>query len=63
MTTEKYSHILIHHAILSGKHLIGKGFIFQHDSDPKHFVKTYLDRKTHYGSLSKACTEPRLQHY
>lgn len=33
-----YSQILIHHAITSAKSF-GDGFIFQHDSDPKHKTK------------------------
>ena len=35
-----------HHAIPSGKRLIGVGFIFQDHNDPKHTVKSYLERKT-----------------
>ena len=49
MNAEKYRHVLIHHAIPSGKGLSGNGFIFQHDDDPKHTanaVKSYLERKT-----------------
>lgn len=33
---EKYHQISIHHAVASGKPLIGDGFIFQHGQDPKH---------------------------
>ena len=37
MHAEKYRQVLIHHAVPSGKCLIGiLGFIFQHDNDPKH---------------------------
>ena len=49
MNAAKYKQILIHHAILSGKRLIGNKFIFQHDNDPKHSAKTvksYLQGKT-----------------
>ena len=38
-----------HHAIPSGKCLIGNGFIFPYHNDPKHTanaVKSYLERKT-----------------
>ena len=34
--------VLINHAIPSGKFLIGNGFIFEHDNDPK----SNLERKT-----------------
>ena len=49
MNAEKYRQVLIHHAIASGKCLFGKGFIFQHENDPKHSAnaeKSYLERKT-----------------
>ena len=36
MNAKKYRQILIHNAIPSGKRLIGNGFIFQQDNDPKH---------------------------
>ncbi len=50
MNAEKYRQVLIHHAISSGKRLIGNGFIFQHDNnDPKltaKAAKSYMERKT-----------------
>ena len=36
MTAQRYKQILIHHAVPSGRRLIGENFIFQHDNDPKH---------------------------
>ena len=47
VNAEKYRQVLIHHAIPSGKRLIGNGFIFQHDNDHKHTAntfKSYLER-------------------
>lgn len=35
MNNEKYHLILIYYSVLSGKHLIGNKFVFQHDNDPK----------------------------
>lgn len=52
---EKYRQILIHHAMPSGNRLLGNGFIFVHDNDPKHTagrVKTYLNRKQQNGNIS-----------
>ncbi|EFX64097.1 hypothetical protein DAPPUDRAFT_66487, partial [Daphnia pulex] len=42
LNTFKYqvSHqILIRHALPGGKRLIGRGFVFQEDNDPKHASK------------------------
>lgn len=39
MNSEKSSQILIHHAVQSGKHLIGNSFICQPDNDPKLTAK------------------------
>ena len=38
INAEKYRQILIHHAIPSGKHLVGNSFIFQQENDLKHTV-------------------------
>lgn len=35
-----YQNILVRHGVPSGSHLIGPGFIFQEDNDPKHSSKT-----------------------
>lgn len=45
---EAYHQILIRHAIPAGLNLIGRGFIFQQDNDPKHtsnLCRNYIDRK------------------
>ena len=50
--------VLIHHSILSGKHLIGNGFIFHHDNDldPNTAAKCgdnyRLERQTAYKTLN-----------
>ena len=51
---QQYRQILIHHAIPSGKKLIGNGFVFAHDNDPKHTaisVRNYLDGKVQKGHI------------
>lgn len=55
LVKEKYKQILIHHAVPSGTRLLGRGFVFQQDNDPKHTAKIvtrYLARKTADHSLS-----------
>ena len=51
---QKNRQILIHHAIPSGRRLIGPRFTFQQDNDPKYTankVKRYLKRKEDQGVL------------
>ena len=48
LNAEKYRQILIHHAIPSGRRMIGPKFILQQDNDPKHtakVIKNYLQCK------------------
>ena len=55
MKNEQYHSILQRHAIPSGINLIGRGFIFQQDNDPKHTSKLctcYLERKKVAGDLN-----------
>lgn len=52
---EQYRQILIHHAMSSGRRLIGRGFTLAHDNDPKHTastVKAYLKRKEEKGDIT-----------
>ncbi|MBN3274473.1 TCB2 transposase, partial [Polyodon spathula] len=62
LNAEKYRQILIHHAIPSGRHLIGPKFILQHDNDPKHtakVIKNYLQRKEEQGVLEVMVWPPQ----
>jgi hypothetical protein len=48
LNAEKYRQILIHHAIPSGRHLIGPKSILQHDNNHKHtakVIKNFLECK------------------
>jgi len=36
MKKEDYKKILVRYAIFSGRRVIGHGFVFQQDNDPKH---------------------------
>ena len=54
MCKEEYHQILVHHALPSGRQLVGKGFILQQVNDPKHASKlcqTYLKNKELQGEL------------
>ena len=49
-----YHSILQHHAVPSGVHVVGQGFILQQDNDPKHKSKlcqNYLRKKDEDGKL------------
>ena len=55
LTAAKYKQILIHHAVPTGRTLIGNNFVLQQDNDPKHtasVVKQYLENKRRDGSLT-----------
>ena len=50
MNAEKYWQILFNHAILSGKHLIGNGFILQRDNEPKNTASKVKKKVIYRGS-------------
>lgn len=59
---ENYRDILEHHAIPSGVRLIGEGFYFQQDNDPKHtsrLCKNYLQEKEREGVLINMVWPPQ----
>ncbi len=59
MDQKVYHGILVHHAVPAGQKLIGKGFIFQEDNDPKHsskFCRNNLTSKESAGSLATSFT-------
>ena len=48
MTGKMYTQILMHHLVPSANRLCPRGFVFQHDNDPKHtsgVVSKYLANK------------------
>lgn len=52
MDKKVYHSILVHRAIPEGKKLLGKGFVYQEDNDPKHsshFCRNYLAKKEKCG--------------
>ena len=54
MDKKVYHHILVRHRIPSGSRLIGPGFLFQEDNDPKHssnYCQNYLRQKESAGTL------------
>src|SRR4029434_1826942 len=54
MDKKVYHNILVRHRIPSGSRLIGPGFLFQEDNDPKHssnYCQNYLRQKESAGTL------------
>lgn len=62
MSIEKYHQSLIHHAIPSGKNVMGNNSSCQHENDPKltgNIVKPHLASITYNGRLSVMDWPPR----
>jgi hypothetical protein len=63
MDKKMYHSILVYHAIPEGKRLLGKGFVFQEDNDPKHssnYCRNYLATKEKSGRLISRITHSLL---
>ena len=59
MDKKMYHSILVYRAIPEGKRLLGKGFVFQEDNDPKHssnYCRNYLATKEKSGRLISRIT-------
>ena len=62
MDQKVYGDILQNHVLSSGQDLIGRGFVFQHDNDPKHtskLCKTFLGEKESSGELNLMIWPPQ----
>jgi hypothetical protein len=63
LVKEGYKAILQRHAIPSGLRIIGRGFVFQQDNDPKHSFKLcqkYLEQKERAGLLKVMLWPPPI---
>ena len=62
MDKEMYHQILIRHGVPSGLRLVGQGFVYQQDNDPKHtakLCKTYFDKNEAEGMLQNLNWPPQ----